>query len=443
MQNIHYLKISIMIWYLKLFFATLFFNMSQKNIMSSTLITNIKSIIGIQTQSHNFKKGIEMGQVSTLDQGYILIEGDKIADYGPMTQAPDRANIIIDASDRLVMPSWCDSHTHIVYAAGREGEYVDRLRGVSYEEIAKNGGGILNSAHKLQSTSEDDLYTTAKARLDEVISMGTGAIEIKSGYGLTLESELKMLKVIRRLKESSPATIKASFLGAHAIPTMYKENRKTYIDIIINEMLPQVAHEGLADYCDVFCDKGFYTVEETDRILKAASSYGLKAKIHANELAISGGVQVGIANGAISVDHLEAIGDEEIQALKGSNTIPTVLPSCSFFLNIHYAPARRMIDGGLGIAIATDYNPGSSPSGNIPLLMAFACNNMRILPNEAFNGVTINGACALELGDSNGSIAKGKMANLILTHPIPSLYYMVYSFGTNHVDKVLLNGNLI
>ncbi len=411
--------------------------------MSSTLITNIKSIVGIQTQDHNFKKGQEMNQVSTLEHGFILIENNVIADFGPMSDAPDRAKVVIDATDRLVLPSWCDSHTHIVYAAGREGEYVDRLRGVSYEEIAKKGGGILNSANKLQVTSEEDLYLSAKARLDEVIAMGTGAIEIKSGYGLTTESELKMLRVIRKLKENSPIEIKASFLGAHAIPMIYKENRKVYIDIIINEMLPRVAHEGLADYCDVFCDKGFYTVEETDRILKAAASYGLKAKIHANELAISGGVQVGIANNAISVDHLEAIGDEEIQALKNSNTIPTVLPSCSFFLNIHYAPARKMIDEGLGIAIATDYNPGSSPSGNIPLLMAFACNNMRILPNEAFNGVTINGACALELGDTHGSIAKGKVANLILTHAIPSLDYMVYSFGTNHIDKVLLRGKLI
>ncbi len=411
--------------------------------MSSTLITNIKSIVGIQTQDHNFKKGQEMNQVSTLEHGFILIENNVIADFGPMSDIPDRADVVIDASDRLVLPSWCDSHTHIVYAAGREGEYVDRLRGVSYEEIAKKGGGILNSANRLQVTSEEDLYLSAKARLDEVIAMGTGAIEIKSGYGLTTESELKMLRVIRKLKENSSIEIKASFLGAHAIPMIYKENRKAYIDIIINEMLPQVAHEGLADYCDVFCDKGFYTIEETDRILKAASFYGLKAKIHANELAISGGVQVGIANNAISVDHLEAIGHEEIQALKNANTIPTVLPSCSFFLNIHYAPARKMIDEGLGISIATDYNPGSSPSGNIPLLMAFACNNMRILPNEAFNGVTINGACALELGDTHGSIAKGKVANLILTHAIPSLDYMVYSFGTNHIDKVLLKGKLI
>ncbi|MBC7884723.1 MAG: imidazolonepropionase, partial [Saprospiraceae bacterium] len=294
----------------------------------------------------------------------------------------------------------------------------------------------------LQFTSEDELFTSAKARLDEIISCGTGAIEIKSGYGLTLDSELKMLRVIRRMKESSHATIKATFLGAHAIPKEYKDNRNGYIDLIINDMLPQVAGEGLAEYCDVFCDKGFFTVSETDRILKAASKYGLKAKIHANELAVSGGVQVGIANHAISVDHLESISQVEIDALKSSNTIPTVLPFCSFFLNIHYAPSRTMIDQGLGIAIASDYNPGTSPSGNIPLLMSFACNNMRLLPNEAFNAVTINGACALELGDSHGSIAKGKVANLIITKPIPSLHYMVYAFGSNHVDKVILRGKL-
>ena len=410
--------------------------------MSSILIKNIKTMYGIQTQPLSFKKGAAMSVVDTLENAFILTDNGKIVDFGPVKEAPERADEIVDASDRLVMPCWCDSHTHIVYAAPREGEYVDRLHGASYEEIAEKGGGILNSARKLQETAEEDLYLSAGSRLNEVISYGTGAIEIKSGYGLTTESELKMLRVIRKLKESSPATIKASFLGAHAIPAMYKENRHLYIDLLIHEMIPNVAGEGLADYCDVFCDKGFYTVEETDKILKAASKYGLKAKIHANELAISGGVQVGISNHAISVDHLEAIGNEEIDALKHSNTIPTVLPSCSFFLNINYAPARKMIDEGLGIAMATDYNPGSSPSGNIPMLMALACNNMRILPAEAFNAVTINGACALELGESHGSVARGKVANLIITKPIPSLDYMVYSFGSNHVDKVILRGKI-
>lgn len=411
--------------------------------MSSTIIKNIKTIYGIQTQPHPFKKGAAMSVIDTLEHAYILIEGDIIQSFGPMSDAPDRADLEIDATDSLVLPTWCDSHTHIVYAQGREGEYVDRLKGISYEEIARNGGGILNSAARLRTKSEDELYLSAKKRLDEVIQNGTGAIEIKSGYGLTLDSEMKMLKVIRRLKETSSATIKSTFLGAHAIPLEYKENRDAYIQLLVNEMIPQVAGEGLADYCDVFCDKGFYTVQETDKILKAASKYGLKAKIHANELAISGGVQVGVANQAVSVDHLEAIGTEEIELLKTSATIPTVLPTCSFFLNIHYAPARKMIDEGLGIAIATDYNPGSSPSGNIPLLMAFACNNMRLLPSEVFNGVTINGACAMELGDSHGSIGIGKKANLIITKPIPSLDYMVYAFGSYHVDHVLLNGKIV
>lgn len=410
--------------------------------MSSILIKNIKTMYGIQTQPLSFKKGAAMSVVDTLENAFILTNNGKIVDFGPMYESPERADEIVDASDRLVMPCWCDSHTHIVYAAPREGEYVDRLKGATYEEIAEKGGGILNSARKLRETTEEDLYLSAKSRLNEVISYGTGAIEIKSGYGLTTESELKMLRVIRKLKESSPATIKASFLGAHAIPAMYKENRHLYIDLLIHDMIPKVTGEGLADYCDVFCDKGFYTVEETDKILKAAAKYGLKAKIHANELAISGGVQIGISNHAISVDHLEAIGNEEIDALKHSNTIPTVLPSCSFFLNINYAPARKMIDEGLGIAMATDYNPGSSPSGNIPMLMALACNNMRILPAEAFNAVTINGAYALELGESHGSVARGKVANLIITKPIPSLDYMVYSFGSNHVDKVILGGKI-
>lgn len=411
--------------------------------MASTLIKNIKTIYGIESQPSSFKKGTAMAVVDTYENAYILIEGDTIIALGSMDSDLPRADNQFDANQGLVMPAWCDSHTHIVFAQGREGEYVDRLRGISYEEIAKNGGGILNSAARLQAKSEDELYLSAKSRLDEVISLGTGAIEIKSGYGLTTESEMKMLRVIRRLKENSNATIKSSFLGAHAIPSIFKDNRQDYVDLLINEMIPMVVGEGLADYCDVFCDKGFFTVSETDQILKAAAKYGLKAKIHANELAISGGVQVGIANDAISVDHLEEIGDEEIDALLKSNTIPTVLPTCSFILHIENAPARKMIDQGLGIAIATDFNPGSSPSGNIPLLMSMACNNMRLLPNEAFNGVTINGAFAMELGQTHGSIAIGKKANLIITKPIPSLDYMVYAFGSNHVDKVVLNGVMV
>jgi imidazolonepropionase len=411
--------------------------------MPQTLIKNIKKIYGVCTGPSPFKKGAAMSFTETLDDAFILIKGDQIVVVGPMKDCPSIASQVIDAQGKCVMPAWCDSHTHIVFAQGREGEYVDRLQGKTYEEIAANGGGILNSAAKLQQKSEEELYESAKKRLDEVISYGTGAIEIKSGYGLTVESELKMLRVIKRLKQHSLATIKATFLGAHAIPWDYKNNREAYIDLIIQEMLPQVAAEGLADYCDVFCDQGFFTIAETDRILKAALLHGLKAKIHANELAISGGVQVGIANNAISVDHLEAIGQEEIDALKVSDTISTVLPSCSFFLNIHYAPARKMIDQGLGIAIATDYNPGSSPSGNIPLLMAFACNKMRLLPTEAFNAVTINGAHAMELGDTHGTIGAGKIANLIITKDIPSLDYMVYAFGSQHIDQVILKGVVV
>ena len=377
-----------------------------------------------------------------IENGYIVIENDKISSFGPMDQAPENVGNVIDADGGLVMPAWCDSHTHIVYAASREGEYTLRLKGATYEEIAANGGGILNSAKKLQQTSEDDLFESASLRLNEIMASGTGAIEIKSGYGLTTEDELKMLRVIRKLKENSPAVIKATFLGAHAIPAAYQDNRNKYIDLIINKMIPKVAGEGLADYCDVFCDKGFFTTAETDIILKSASKYGLKAKIHANELANSGGVQIGIKNKAISVDHLERIGDEEINALLSSNTIPTVLPSCSFFLNIPFAPARMMIDSGLGIALATDFNPGSSPSGNIPLLMALACNHMRLTPQETFHGVTINGAAAMEISHSLGSIFPGKIANLIITKKIPSLDYFIYAFGTNHISKVILNGKL-
>ncbi len=409
---------------------------------STLLIKNIQKLYGVASNGIAFKKGTSMSEVEIMEDAYILTKGDTIQTYGSMQQCPVDADMVIDAAGKCVMPAWCDSHTHIVFAQGRELEYVDKLSGKSYEDIAANGGGIINSARKLRDLPEDMLYERALNRLNEVIRSGTGAIEIKSGYGLTLESELKMLRVIKRLKATTEATIKATFLGAHAIPPEYKDNRAGYIDLIINEMIPQVVEDQLADYCDVFCEQGFFTVEETDKILKAAAKYGLKAKIHANQLNISGGVQVGIANHAISVDHLEAIGEEEIEALKNANTIPTVLPSCSFYLHIPYAPARKMIQAGLGIAMATDFNPGSSPSGNIPLLMALACNNMRLLPTEAFNAVTINGAYAMELGDSHGAIGIGRIANLIITKAIPSLEYMVYSFGSQHIDTVILNGKV-
>ena len=408
-----------------------------------TLIKNIKNIFGIIEGQQAYKKAKALSDVDSLANSYILIDGAYISDYGPMSSCPISADKIIDASGSLVLPAWCDSHTHIVFAASREQEFEMKIKGMSYEAIAAAGGGILNSARKLKDCSEDALYEMAKGRLEEVTQYGTGAIEIKSGYGLSVESELKMLRVIKRLSNESPVSIKASFLGAHAIPTDYKERREDYIDLVINEMLPKIAKEKLADYCDVFCEKGFFTVEETDKILKAAAGYGIPAKIHANQLSCSGAVQVGIANNAISVDHLEMMGDAEIEALLNSNTIPTVLPSCSYYINIPYAPARKMIDAGLGITMATDFNPGSSPSGNIPFLLSLACTKMKLTPEEAFNAVTINGAYAMQLEDQLGSITKGKLANIIITKNIPNLAYIPYMFGTNHIDKVLIQGKVV
>ncbi len=410
--------------------------------MSSLLIRDIQTLVQAETTRRPLAAGADMADLPCLHDAYLLIENERIAAFGPMSECPDRADQTLDASGRLVFSSWCDSHTHIVYAASREEEFVDRLRGLSYEEIAERGGGILNSARKLQATSEDALYESARQRLHEVIGHGTGAIEIKSGYGLTVESELKMLRVVRRLRESSPIPIKATFLGAHAVPAEYKERRGEYIDLLINEMLPRVAAEGLADYCDVFCDRGFFTVEETDRILKAAWHYGLKPKIHANELDFSGGVQVGVANRAISVDHLERAGDAEISALLGSDTLPTLLPSCAFFLGIPYPAARKMIDAGLPVVLATDYNPGSSPSGKMPFVVSLACIKMKMLPEEAVNAATLNGAKAMELDADYGSIAVGKVANVFISSRIPSLAYLPYSFGSNLVSTVVLQGKV-
>ncbi len=407
------------------------------------LISNIKSVVGIMTGPYSLKKGKAQSVVETLDNAYILIEDGIIKAYGHMRDIPQSTDHqLIDATDRYVCPTWCDSHTHLVFAGSREQEFVSRLKGKTYQQISEEGGGILNSAIKLQNTSEDELYASASTRLEQVISTGTGAIEIKSGYGLTVSSEIKMLKVIKRLNENYPVTIKATFLGAHAIPTEYKENRQGYIDLIINEMLPLVAEHNLASYVDVFCDKGFYTVSETDQILKAGQKYGLKPKIHANELANSGGVQIGIKHNAISVDHLEEIEEEEINLLSHSDTIPTLLPSCSFFLNIPYGPARKLIDAGAGVCLATDYNPGTSPSGNVPFLMSLGALKMKMLPNEAFNAVTINGACAMEIQDELGSISIGKKANLIITQQIPSFEYITYSFGRSHIHKVILDGKV-
>ncbi|HRI59273.1 MAG TPA: imidazolonepropionase [Saprospiraceae bacterium] len=383
-----------------------------------------------------------MANLPIVNDAFLLIENERIAAFGPMKECPGRADRVLDATGRMVFPCWCDSHTHIVYAASREEEFTDRIRGLSYEEIARRGGGILNSARRLRETSEEALFESAWARLQEVIGYGTGAIEIKSGYGLSLESELKMLRVIRRLKAVSPIPVKATFLGAHAVPVEYKERRAAYIDLIVNEMLPQVAGEGLADYCDVFCDKGFFTPEETEQILQAGWRYGLKPKIHANELGYTGGVQAGVASKAISVDHLEYTGDAEIEALKHSDTFPTLLPSCAFFLGIPYAPARKMIDAGLPVVLATDYNPGSSPSGKMPFVLSLACIKMKMLPEEAIIAATINGACAMELGRNYGSIAVGKVANVFISTPIPSLAYLPYSFGSNLVESVLLQGKV-
>jgi imidazolonepropionase len=412
--------------------------------MSSILIKNIKTLLQADPKGapRTIARGSEMAHVPQINDAYLLIENHRIAAYGSMDDCPDRADKTIDAAGRMVLPAWCDSHTHIVYAAGREGEFVDRINGLTYEQIAERGGGILNSAQRLQQTSEDDLLQSAFARLQEVVAMGTGAIEIKSGYGLSVDAEIKMLRVIRRLRGMTDATVKATFLGAHAVPTEYKNNRAAYIKLITDEMLPRIAKENLAEYCDVFCDKGFYTVEETDLILKAALKFGLKPKIHANELDVSGGVQVGVANGAISVDHLERITRTEIDCLLQSNTMPTALPGTSFFLRIPYAPARDMIDAGLPVCLATDYNPGSTPSGNMPFVWSLGCIQMRLTPEEALNAITLNGAHAMEIADTHGSISVGKLANIIVTKPVSSLAFLPYSYGSNWVETVILRGEV-
>ena len=408
--------------------------------MSSLLIRNIRCLLQAETQLRPLVRGAEMAHIPQVNDAFLLIENGRIAAFGPMSECPERADEVLDATDRLVLPSWCDSHTHIVFAATREEEFVDRIRGLSYEEIAARGGGILNSARKLQAATEEELFDGAWGRLQEVIGLGTGAIEVKSGYGLTLESELKMLRVIRRLKEQSPIPVKASFLGAHAVPTEYKNRREDYIALIINEMLPKVAGEGLADYCDVFCDKGFFTPAETDLILKAGWKWGLKPKIHANELGLTGGVQVGVANRAISVDHLEYTSAVEIEVLKNSDTLPTLLPCCAFFLGIPFAPAREMMDAGLPVVLASDYNPGSCPSGNMPFVISLACAKMKMLPEEAVNAATLNGARAMELEGELGTIAVGKIANLFITRPMLSLAGLPYAFGSNVVEAVVING---
>jgi imidazolonepropionase len=407
------------------------------------VISNIKSLLQTEDNENSrlLVRGQDMKMLPSIDNAWLLIEDGLIKEYGDMSSLVTSLNVdqTIDAKGGLVLPAWCDSHTHLVFAHSREHEFIDRINGLSYEAIAQRGGGILNSAKKLNAASEDELVDLAMQRLDEVKALGTGAIEIKSGYGLCTEGELKMLRVIRRLKEHSTLTIKATFLAGHAYPLEYRDNHEGFIKLIINDMLPKVADENLAEYIDVFCEKGFFSVDETDRILEAGVKYGLKPKVHANQLYNSGGIQIGVKHHAISVDHLETMDEEEIECLKHSNTIPTLLPGAAFFLAMHYQPARKIIDAGLPVALASDYNPGSCPSGNMNLILSLACSQMRMTPEEAINACTINGSAAMEVNDKLGSIKVGKKANLIITKPIPSLAYLPYAFGTNLIEKVIIS----
>ncbi len=381
-----------------------------------------------------------MAKLPSIGNAWILIKHGIIEDFGSMDDCPEEPKAVIDATGKLVLPTWCDSHTHLVFADTREEEFVGRIKGLSYEQIAAAGGGILNSAKKLAGKSEDELIASATERLNEIMHLGTGAVEIKSGYGLSVEGELKMLRVIKHLKENHPLTIKATFLGAHAIPAEYKQNREEYIRLIIEEILPVIAEEQLADYIDVFCETNYYTPAETSRILEAGIKHGLKPKIHVNQFTSIGGIQVGIQHNAISVDHLEVMTEQDKSDLANSNIIPTVLPSCSFFLGIPYAPARELIEANLPLCLASDYNPGSTPSGNVPFVLSLACLKMKLLPEEAINAVTINGAFAMELQHELGSITKGKKANLIITKPINSINNIPYRFGSDLIEDVLIEG---
>jgi len=408
------------------------------------ILTNIKELVQVRETSVSKVSGAEMSQLPTLKNAWLLIKDDRIADFGSMPNIPKiEAFKTIDCSGKMVLPTWCDSHSHLVYAGNREQEFVDRINGLSYQEIAERGGGILNSAKTLQQTSEEELYDQSAERLKEVMKMGTGAIEIKSGYGLTTEAELKMLRVAKQLDRDFPIAIKTTFLGAHAVPFEYKDNKKGYLDLIINEMLPKIAAEKLASYVDIFCETGYFSVADTERLLKAAKTYGLIPKIHVNQFNAIGGIEAGVKNGALSVDHLEVLTDDDIKALQGSKTMPVALPSCSYFLSIPYTPGRQLIDAGLPLALATDYNPGSTPSGNMNFVVATACIKMKLTPEEAINAATVNGAYAMGLSDTHGSITKGKKANFIITKPIPSYGYLPYAFGSNLIDSVYLNGKKV
>ena len=410
----------------------------------TTLIINIKELLQVRDSSILKVSGPEMAVLPTIKNAYLVLKNGLISDFGSMEDLPNiNPEKCIDADGKIVLPSWCDSHSHIVYAGNREQEFVDRINGMTYEEIANRGGGILNSAKKLNETSEEEIYNQSKIRLEEVMRLGTGAVEIKSGYGLTLEGELKMLRVIQQLSQNYPITIKATFLGAHAFPLEFKENHKSYIDLIINEMIPEIAKNKLADFIDVFCETGYFTVEETEQIMEAGIQFGLKPKIHVNQFHSVGGIQAGVKYNALSVDHLEIMKQEDIEALKNTETMPVALPSCSYFLSIPYAPAREMIAAGLPIALATDYNPGSTPSGNMNFVVATACIKMKMTPEEAINAATINGAYAMGISETHGSITIGKKANLIITKAIASYYQLPYAVGSNLIDTVLIEGKIV
>ncbi|MFC4722005.1 imidazolonepropionase [Geojedonia litorea] len=408
------------------------------------LIKNIKELLQVREPNIAIVKGEDMKHLPTLKNAYLLIENDTIVQFGPMDDCIGiEANKIIDANGKTVLPAWCDSHSHLVYTGDRTQEFVDRINGLSYEEIANRGGGILNSAEKLQQTNEDDLFEQSLKRLELVANQGTGAIEIKSGYGLTIEAELKMLRVIKRLKKHSQVKIIPTLLAAHAVPKAYKNDKQGFLDLVINELIPKVKKEELSNYIDVFCENGYFDLDDTEQILKAGKAHDMIPKIHVNQFNAFGGVALAVKYNALSVDHLEELNPDDMDALKGSNTMPVALPSCSYFLSIPYTPARKLIDAGLPLALATDYNPGSTPSGNMNFVISTACIKMKMTPEEAINAATINGAYAMGISNLYGSITKGKKANLIITNEIPSYAYMPYAFGDNHIDSVIINGTII
>lgn len=408
------------------------------------LFKNIKELIQVRTKPVAFISGKEMKILPTIKHAYLIVDNGLISDFGAMKNCPNaKFTKVIDASGKMILPSWCDSHTHLVYAGNRESEFIDKINGLTYEQIANNGGGILNSAKQLQNTSEENLYQQSKIRLEEIIKLGTGAVEIKSGYGLTTDAELKILRVIKRLKETYPIEIKATFLAAHAIPKKYKQNKLAYLQLVINKLMPLVAKEHLAEYIDVFCETGYFSVSDTELILEAAKKHGLVPKIHVNQFTAIGGIQAGIKHNALSVDHLEIMREQDIVDLKGTSTMPVALPGCSYFLNIPYTPARKMIDAGLPIALATDYNPGSSPSGNMNFIVSSACIKMKMTPEEAINAATINGAYAMGLEHKVGSISVGKHANLLITKNINSYAAIPYSFGSHHIESIYIKGKEI